>query len=64
MRQLFFEVISYNLNLFATIPDREFSSVADIMESFYVFNAQIVKKLPQIYGDTNTDCEKLLNFGN
>lgn len=63
MQQLFIEVISYNFRLFDTIPDTQFSNVADIMESFYEFNAQIVKKLPRIYGDTNIDCEKLLNYG-
>lgn len=63
MQQLFIEVISYNFRLFETIPDTQFSNVADVMESFYTFNTHIVKKLPQVYGDTNIDCEKLLHFG-
>lgn len=63
MRQLFVEVIMYNLQLFEQTADTDFSHIADVMESFYGFNSLIAKKIPQAFSDTNIDCIKLIHYG-
>lgn len=63
MRQLLFEVTLYHFHLFEHTADAEFSKIADVVESFYTFNSQIAKKLPQAYSDENSDCKKLIRFG-
>lgn len=63
MRQLLIEVIMYNFHLFEHTPDSEFSTISDVVESFYTFNAQITKKLPQAFADDSVDCVKLIHFG-
>lgn len=63
MHQLFFEVILYHFHLFEHTPAADFSKIADVVESFYSFNAQIAKKLPQVYADDTIDCLKLIHYG-
>lgn len=63
MRQLLVEVILYNFHLFEHTADSDFSTIADVVESFYGFSAQIAKKLPQAFADDNIDCMKLIHFG-
>lgn len=53
----------YNFQLFERTPEAEISNIADVVETFYSFNAQIAKKLPQAFADANVDCVKLLHFG-
>lgn len=63
MRQLFIEVIVYNFQLFEQTADADLSNIADVLESFYVFNSHVAKKIPQAYTDGNIDCIKLIRFG-
>lgn len=63
MRQLLIEVIAYNFQLFEQTPDADLSKICDVLESFYVFNTQVAKKIPQAFADVNIDCVKLIHFG-
>lgn len=63
MQQLLIQVIVYNLQLMEQTPDGKLSDNADVIESFYVFNSQIAKKLPRAFADTNIDSYKLITFG-
>lgn len=63
MRQLLVEVILYNFHLFEHTSDADFSTISDVVESFYGFNAQIAKKLPQSFADDNIDCPKIIHYG-
>lgn len=63
MRQLLIEVIVYNIHLFEHTSNANFSLISDVIESFYTFNSQITKKLPQAFSDDSVDCVKLIHFG-
>lgn len=63
MRQLFVEVVVYNFQLFEQTPDADLSNISDVLESFYVFNSLVAKKIPQAFADANVDCIKLIHFG-
>lgn len=63
MRQLFVEVIVYNFQLFEQTADADLSNIADVLESFYIFNSLVAKKIPQAFADVNIDCMKLIHFG-
>lgn len=63
MRQLLIQVIAYHFQLFEQTSAAEHSTIADVFESFYNFNAPIAKKIPRAFADTSIDCEKLIHFG-
>lgn len=63
MQQLLLEVTLYNFQLFEQTPENQFSDIADLIEAFYGFNAQIVKKISSAYTDVNIDCNKLVLYG-
>lgn len=63
MQQLLLEVTLYNFQLFEQTPENQFSDIADLIEAFYGFNAQIVKKIASAYTDVNIDCNKLVLYG-
>ncbi|GAB0088696.1 Importin-13 [Sergentomyia squamirostris] len=62
MHQLLVEIIMYNIRHFEQIPETNFSDAADLLESFYGLNSQIVRKLPAAYSRGDVDCVKLIHF--
>lgn len=63
MRQLLIEVMNYNFQLIEQTPQADLSGISDALESFYNFNALIAKKTPQVFNDSEIDCDKLLRYG-
>lgn len=64
MKQLLFQIIVYNFNVFEHTPPNKFSDVSDLLESFYSLNTKIVKKIPTAYTNENMDFLKLIDYGN
>lgn len=63
MQQLHVEVNSYTLRLLEATPPANMSDVTDLVESFYSFNGQVVKKIPEAYQNPGIDSTKLLTYG-
>lgn len=58
--KVFFQL--YTLCLQQT-PENKYSDISDLIETFYSFNAKIVKKIPLAYMENNVDFGKLVHFG-
>lgn len=63
MQELLFGMTEAIFKLFERTPEEHFSKVADLLESYYMLNSQIVKKIPIAYTETNIDCRKLIGYG-
>lgn len=42
---------------------QKLSDVADLIETFYMFNTRITKKMPVCYGEVQADCTRLVEYG-
>lgn len=60
-------MLNYFINscyFFKNTPLNKYSEIADILESFYAFNAKIVKKIPlALNTNENIDFVKLIDYG-
>lgn len=63
MRQLHVEVNACTLRLLDATPTENLSDHTDLVESFYSFNTQVVKKLPEAFVNSGIDNTKLLMYG-
>lgn len=48
--------------MFQQTANDKFSDISDLIESFYSFNAKIVKKAPVVYMDNEIDFNKLIFY--
>lgn len=63
MRQLLIQVMIYNFQFIEQTIATKLADVAEIIESFFVLNAQLAKKIPQVFGFDEINCERLLSIG-
>lgn len=64
MEQLLTGVMRYNLHLMEQTPEGKLSDIADVVETFFIFNSIIAKKIPQAFASADIDTHNLISYGN
>lgn len=54
---------SSNIHLQQYDEQQKLSDVADLIETFFLFNTRITKKMSKCYGETQADCTRLIEYG-
>ncbi|XP_055544547.1 importin-13 [Wyeomyia smithii] len=63
MKQLFSAILEYNFGQMQQYDEHQkLSDVADLIETFYMFNTRIVKKMAICYSAVQADCIKLIEY--
>uniref|UniRef100_A0A8D8AVK6 Importin-13 n=1 Tax=Culex pipiens TaxID=7175 RepID=A0A8D8AVK6_CULPI len=63
MKQLFNAILEYNFGQMQQYDEQQkLSDVADLIETFYMFNTRITKKMPVCYGEVQADCTRLVEY--
>lgn len=63
MKQLFSAIMEYNFGQMKQYDDQQkLSDVADLIETFFLFNTRITKKMSKCYGETQADCPRLIEY--
>lgn len=63
MRQLFTAILEYNFGQMQQYDEQQkLSDVADLIETFYLFNTRITKKMPVCYAEVQADCTRLVEY--
>lgn len=63
MKLLHAEVNAHTLRVFDATPEVNWSDISDLVESFYSFNALLMKKIPEAYTNPDLDNVRVLNYG-
>ncbi|XP_058447120.1 importin-13 [Malaya genurostris] len=63
MKQLFSAILEYNFGQMQQYDEHQkLSDVADLIETFYLFNTRIIKKMAVCYSAVQADCIKLIEY--
>ncbi|XP_065073711.1 importin-13 [Ochlerotatus camptorhynchus] len=63
MKQLFTAIMEYNFGQMQQYDEQQkLSDVADLIETFFLFNTRITKKMSKCYGETQADCTRLIEY--
>ncbi|XP_058819586.1 importin-13 [Topomyia yanbarensis] len=63
MKQLFSAILEYNFGQMQQYDEHQkLSDVADLIETFYLFNTRITKKMAMCYAAVQADCIKLIEY--
>ncbi|XP_055377446.1 importin-13 [Condylostylus longicornis] len=62
MQELFIQSVLYTVRVFEQTQENQFSNIADLIESFFSTNTQMIKKSPSIFENENVDLKKLIMY--